>query len=344
MPTSAGRRVPPEVRSAGDVARPGPVAVTIDVSHVFGSRTGLTTAALVFAPARPPAGVPTVVFGFPGGGYSKSYFHLQVPGHPGYSMAEYMSDRGCYVVACDNLAAGESSRPHPASALSWQTLIDANQATVTAVLELLRRGGLVPGAGPLGPCRLIGFGHSLGAGLVTTQQVAYGTFDALVVLGRAIAGTHIPAPPADGGSEPSWRPGMEQRDEFAATSYLVDGYNFQPRRTAWQRYLFYWDDVPEAVIAADESAGTTFPVEAARGLAARNGPGAQAAAAVRVPILLGFGERDVVRDPRAEVAAYQSATDLQFVVLDHSGHCHNLSSSRYWLWDRVLGWAASLPR
>jgi alpha-beta hydrolase superfamily lysophospholipase len=300
------------------------------------------TSARVFGPARPPDGVPTVVFAFPGGGYTKRYFHMEIPGHPGYSMAQYLADRGYFVVACDNLAAGQSSRPQPTSRLTWQAMIDANQATVAGVMDMLHAGHVLPDTGPVGECRLIGLGHSLGAGLVTTQQAAHDTFDALVVLGRAIVGTHIPAPPEDGGTEPTWRSGMLQRDEFAATSYLVDGYQFQPMRTAWQRYLFYWNDVPEAVLAADEAAGTTFPLDAARALAARNGPNAQAAAAVRVPILLGFAERDVVQDPRAEVVAYQSATDLQLIVLRRSGHCHNLASSRHWLWDRIIRWAGSL--
>lgn len=326
----------------GEVA--APVAVDVDVSSVIDGAGPLSTSAVVFAPARPPDGVPTIVFAFPGGGYAKTYFDMRVPGHPGYSMARYLVSRGCYVVACDNLAAGQSSRPKPSSLLTWRAMVDANQATVTAIMDRLHAGTLLPGTGPVRDGRLIGLGHSLGAGLVTTQQGTHGTFDALIVLGRAIVGTHIPAPPQDGGTEPAWKPGMLQRDEFAATSYLVDGFSYQPRRTPWQRYLFYWDDVPEAVITADEAQGTTFPVEVARELAARNGPNAQAAAAVRVPILLGFGERDVVRDPRAEVPAYQSATDLQLIVLRQSGHCHNLASSRHWLWDRMLRWADSLPR
>jgi pimeloyl-ACP methyl ester carboxylesterase len=321
-----------------------PAAVTIDVSGVLDGAGELFTSALVFGPARLSDTIPTILFAFPGGGYSKAYFHMEIPGHPGYSMAQYLADRGYFVVACDNLAAGQSSRPQPAGKLTWQAMIEANQATVAGVMDMLRSGHVLPGSGPVGECRLIGLGHSLGAGLVTAQQAAHRTFDAIVVLGRAITGTHIPAPPEDGSTEPTWKSGMLQRDEFAATSHLVDGYHFQPRRTPWQRYLFYWDDVPEAVLAADEAAGTTFPVNAARALAARNGPNAQAAAAVRVPILLGFGERDVVQDPRAEVCAYRSATDLQLIVLPRSGHCHNLASSRQWLWDRMIGWAGSLAQ
>lgn len=323
-------------------ARFEPTAVSIDVSGVIDGDDTLSTAALVFEPTRLPPGTPTVVFAFPGGGYTKTYFDMEIPGYPGYSMARYLADHGFIVVACDNLGAGESSRPQPSSLLTWRAMVDANQAAVTAIMDQLRVGSLLTRTGPVHDCRLLGVGHSLGAGLVTTQQAVHGTFDALVVLGRAIMGTHIPAPPEDGGAEPTWKSGMLQRDEFEDTSYLVDGYNYQPRRTPWQRYLFYWDDVPEAVLAADEAAGTTFPVEAARALAARNGPNAQAAAAVRVPILLGFGERDVVRDPRAEVPAYESATDLQLIVVPRSAHCHNLASSRHWLWDRMIRWANSV--
>jgi len=328
--------------------QPGPVPVTVDVSGVLPGAGELFTSAQIFAPRGPASDVPTIVFAFPGGGYSRSYFHMDIPGHPGYSMAEYLSGRGYLVVACDNLAAGDSSRPRPATSLTWEAMVDANQATVTGVLDLLRREDLLGGVwGPDGwtpdGCRLIGLGHSLGAGLVTAQQARHGTFHALAVLGRAIMGTHIPAPPEGGGTEPMWKAGSLQRDEFEATSVLIDGYHFQDRRTAWQRYLFYWPDVPEAVIAADEAVATTYPLAAARALAARDGPNAQAAAEVDVPILLGFGERDVVQDPRLEVTAYRSATDIRFVVLRRSGHCHNLAGSRRWLWDRLIAWAGSLP-
>jgi len=324
-------------------ARPS-IPVAIDVSDVLPGAGPLSTSARIFVPRGPAGGIPTIVFAFPGGGYSKSYFDMDIAGHSGYSMAEYLSGRGYLVVACDNLAAGESSKPQPASTLTWEAMVDANQATVRGVLDLLRQEDLLPGSWLPGECRLIGLGHSLGGGLVTTQQARHGTFHALAVLGRAIMGTHIPAPPEGAATGPVWKAGSLQRDEFEATSVVMDGYHFQHRRTAWQRYLFYWPDVPEAVIAADEAAGTTFPVNAARALAARDGPNAQAAAAVDVPILLGFGERDVVQDPRAEVAAYRSATDIQLIVLGRSGHCHNLASSRRSLWDRLIGWADSLAQ
>lgn len=349
MRSRPGDPVPAPLAGPGAAPVASPVPVTVDVSAAVGGLAAgpgaaVSTAALVFGPApgSQPTEVPTVIFAFPGGGYSKSYFHMQIPGHPGYSMAQYLTRRGYYVVACDNLAAGESSKPQPASALTWEAMVDANEATVTTVLARLRSGELLPGRPP-GQCRLVALGHSLGAGLVTAQQARHGTFDALVVYGRAIMGTHIPAPPEDGGTAPAWKPGSLQREEFAATSVLIDGYHFQHRRTPWQRYLFYWDDVPDAVIAADEAAGTTFPVEAARRLAASGGPGAQAAAQVSVPLLLGFGERDVVQDPRAEVAAYRAATDIGFVLLPRSGHSHNLAGSRHWMWDRTARWLASLP-
>jgi hypothetical protein len=326
-----------------------PSPVRIDVPVAVGLHGDLSTAAWVFAPSRPPPGQavpgarPTVLFAFPGGGYSKSYFHMQVPGLPGYSMAEFMADRGIVVVACDNLAAGESSRPAPAESLTWNAMVAANQATVQAVLAGLRAGTAHPAMEPVGECNVIGLGHSMGGGLVTVQQATYRTFDAIAVLGRAIRGRLIPAPPEGSGGEPAWKPGSLQHEEFAATSEIVDGFYFQRRRTPWQRYLFYWDDVPAEVITADESHGTTFPLLAARQLSAKGGPNASAAAAVGVPLLLGFGERDVCEDPRAEVRAYLSATDIQLTVLPRSGHCHNLASSRAWLWERIIAWIGSLP-
>lgn len=306
----------------------------VDVSDVLDAGA-LSTAAWVFAPPRErlhPSRV--VLFAFPGGGYAKSYFHMTVPGRSGYSMARDLAERGLIVVACDHLGTGESSRP-PAKTLTWQVMAAANDRTVREVLARLRRGDLIPRFDGVEPGPVVGLGHSFGAGLVTVQQHAWRTFDALVLLGRALGATQVPSPPARAGDEPIWKDLALQHDEVAASAETIDGYQRQHRRTAWQRYLFYWDDVPDDVIALDESLASTLPLDVARDL---RGPNAVAAAAIDVPVMLGFGERDVSRDPRAEARSYAVATDVHIFVLARSAHCHDLAGSRAILWDRIARW------
>lgn len=277
-----------------------------------------------------------VVFAFPGGGYPRSYFDLDIPGYPGYSMAEHFNAQGIVVVACDYLGSGESTLPLPYGSLTLERVTAANHAIVEEVQELLES--------ELGLRRTtrVGLGHSLGAGLATVQQQGFRDFDGLVLLGRPIGGTHIPAPPSRAGLAPEWRESRLQLEEVEANSERISGYFLQRGRTDWQRYLFYWEDVPEDVIRHDEKATTTLPVNVAREIGGKEGPNAAAAAAIDVPVFLGFGERDLSQDPRAEPLAYPAANDIQLVILPASAHGHNFSRNRRHLWDRICGWIHAL--
>jgi len=299
----------------------------------------VTIRATVTLPERLRDDAPTpVVFAFPGGGYSRNYFDPHPPGAgESYSMTSALAGAGLVVVAGDNLGTGESSRPSPASRIDVEDLVAGNQALVEHVLGRLRAGAY-PGMG--GPVRTtaIGLGHSMGAGLVTVQQARHAPYAGIALLGRALTGSPIPAPAADGSAEPRWAPGAEQLADFEASAEIVDGYYLHRAHTPWQRYLFFWDDVPEEVVDYDERHGTTFPLHVARRLGGAGGPNRECAGLVTTPILLAFGERDVTRDPLAEVAAYRASTDIRLLRVPRSAHCHNLSSSRHWLWRRLTAW------
>ena len=105
-----------------------------------------------------------------------------------------------------------------------------------------------------------------------------------------------------------------------------------------QRHLFYGPDVPDPVVAADSAAASRLPALAsAETLTA--GFAAKYAAAIDVPVFLGLGGLvDLAPDPRAEFANYPNATDVTLYVVEGSAHCHNLSTNRAALWDRIAGW------
>jgi alpha-beta hydrolase superfamily lysophospholipase len=77
-----------------------------DVSDVIGERASL---AATYYPARTHAGA--VLVCLPGGTYSREYRDLDVPGHRGYSFADFAAENGYAVVTIDPLGTGESSQP-----------------------------------------------------------------------------------------------------------------------------------------------------------------------------------------------------------------------------------------
>jgi pimeloyl-ACP methyl ester carboxylesterase len=68
------------------------------------------------------------------------------------------------------------------------------------------------------------------------------------------------------------------------------------------------------------------------------------AAAIRVPVLVVAGERDVVPDPWIEPNAYRSATDITVFVCPRMAHMHNFASTREILWSRLHSWGATVAQ
>ena len=100
--------------------------------------------------------------------------------------------------------------------------------------------------------------------------------------------------------------------------------------------------MPAAVIAADTAAATVSPRQAALDVITPQ-LGARFAREVRAPVLLAYGDTDLSPDPRLEVAAYASSSDITLVLLDATAHCHNVAGSRAILWDRLCRWGEALP-
>ena len=62
------------------------------------------------------------------------------------------------------------------------------------------------------------------------------------------------------------------------------------------------------------------------------------AAAIVVPVLSAFGERDVSEDPRMEHKAFRHAVDFSSFICPRMGHMHNFASTREILWARIHHW------
>lgn len=315
----------------------------IDSPHAGGK--GLRMAVTIVCPPDPVApGGPVVFFAWPGGGYNRHYYDLQLPGRSGYSQAEYHAARGIYFVACDHPGVGESDIPDVA--FSHADTARVNAALVRTVMEELRKGSLDDRIPPLTDIRAFGLGQSYGGLLLTVLQAADPIFDGVAMLGWSAICTEVNANSGDGAAPlPS---------QFAGNEVANQGLQHPYRRA------FHYDDVPEDIVAEDMRGypfreGVPVPKWAAVHMPGGPkfapergplGPGVvvMEAASIQVPVFIGSGEVDTLPDPRSEPSAYSSSTDITLMILARSAHMHNFAGTRQQLWRRLHDWAASAAK
>lgn len=296
-----------------------PKPITFDVSDAVGEPAQL--AGSYFA-AGGPAGDRPLLVCLPGGTYTRGYWDLQLPGHPGYSFARTAAGEGFPVVTLDSLGTGGSTRPEREIALT-----DQAAAAASAVAQIPEKLGLTTPA--------VAVGHSMGGYLAMLQQAASGSYAGLAILGttnQAIGPLNLPAEVIQAATTAEGRAALVDQ----MTAGIPDPYVAGDR--APLRSWFHLDDVPDELIAADEAA--TLTVVPRRCAAATTVPGitADAADAIEVPVFLAYGDVDVSPDPHAEPAFFARSNDVTLYVLARSGHCHNLAGTRRKLWDRLLWW------
>ncbi|OBK24286.1 alpha/beta hydrolase [Mycobacterium asiaticum] len=297
-------------------------SINFDVSAALGEPASL---AATYYPARTADPRGAVLCCLPGGTYSRHYWDLHVPGHCGYSFAEFAAGNGYSVVTVDPLGTGESSKP--TRDFDFAHIAAALAVAVSAMPDV---------TGDDRP--VVAVAHSLGGYLAITQQALYSSYVGLAVLGctnKHVAPLNLSPDFIARAATPQGRTAL--RDEILAA--LPAPY-FEGPRDDLQSW-FHLPDVPSAVIEAD-SAATKSVVPRVFGLAMIPGIVAEHAATIDVPVLVGYGATDVSPDPRAEAAMYRDSPDLTTVILSGSAHCHNMASSRHRLWRRLLAWAATV--
>jgi pimeloyl-ACP methyl ester carboxylesterase len=308
--------------------------VRVEITAMVGAAEPLTIAATAVLPATATSAKPIAMFGFPGGGYNRTYFDLQLDEGPGYSQAAFHAASGFIFVTIDHLGVGESSVP--TLALDDEAVARANAAATVSIVEQLRTGALAPGVAPIDVRTTLGLGQSYGGYLVTLSQAHAPCFDALAILGSS--GIE---------NRPPWDPSLSRDDVVNVRAGNGLSHPMRP--------YFHFDDVPESIVVADLTKEPGFP--GGRGSwSARTIPGgpalesrgrhvldrgvvAKEAAAISVPVFVGAGEIDVVADPRIEATAYRSSRDIQISVIPKMAHMHNFASSRHALWARLAHWA-----
>lgn len=293
-----------------------------DVSDVIGEQASL---AATYYPARAGAEAFGLLVCLPGGTYSRDYWDLRIPGHHGYSFADFATGNGYAVATIDPLGTGESSRP----------IRDFGFTDIAATLAQVV-SALADTTGIHAPP--VAIAHSLGGYLAITQQALFSSFAALALLGctnRHVAPLNLdPAFIARSAT-------AQGRAELAREilSALPQPYFEGPREhlQSW----FHLVDVPADVVAADCVVAKSM-VPRVFGTAMIPGVVAEHAALIDVPVLIGYGVVDVSPDPRAEAGLYRSCPDITTLVVADSAHCHNMASSRHRLWRRLLDWTATV--
>ncbi len=283
---------------------------------------------------------PIAVFAFPGGGYSRHYFDLDLSHLSGceqasYSQVDHHLANGIIVVTCDHLHVGESTTTHQPELITLDTLAAASAAMVTSVSSKLADGTLIESVEALGGLRCIGLGQSMGGAITIATQAAHACFNAVAVLGFAVYGSIAVRP--------------DNLDGFA-----IDELTFSDTKRddepPTMREVWYASDVPQAIIDDDTKGG--YPV---RRTAPAYGsltipPCALAfitpgflepqAACISVPVFLGYGDTDVLAEPTREPLAYRNAASIEVAEFPSMGHMQNFAGTREQLWDRLIEWSA----
>ena len=306
-------------------------------------------------------GEPVICFAKPGGGYSRGYYDCDLPGPARGAQADWHARRGWIFVSEDHHGVGESSL-HAAEKLDYTAVSSANHAAEAEVLARLERGDLADGFPKVSNLVKLGIGQSMGGCLTIIQQGRHHGYDGIGVLGYSAIHTHPPVRPGSAPVVAPWLP----RDTLLAQPLTMT--NAREVAAAYSRaapsggdamaWGFHYDDVSEAVVASDlahfnrgihdprlheghvRNPWNSFTTPGAVAMSCLT-PGCVApeAAAITVPVLAAFGERDVCADVRGEMRAYLSTPSFDVFICPRMGHMHNFASTRELFWRRIEAFA-----
>jgi len=303
-----------------------------------------------------------VCFGKPGGGYSKGYFTADLPGPVSGAQAPWHAARGWVFVSVDHLGVGESTTTLDPTKMDYTNLAAAAQAAETQILARLSDGTLRDGFPKVTKPLKLGIGQSLGGCMTIIQQGRYHCYDGVGVLGYSAVYTNPPVRPGESPIVGGWLPrdtllssippvvvNAPQIARAERTTYSEDPEDIQDQgmNMAWG---FHYDDVDLELVKDDlvdfptrlgkvpPWGSATLPLAVATSCLT---PGAVApeAAAILVPVLAAFGERDVSADMKGEPRAYLSARSVDLLICPRMGHMHNFASTRELFWQRIDTWA-----
>jgi alpha-beta hydrolase superfamily lysophospholipase len=312
----------------------------VDVNSPVGSEV-VSVAASVFHDEAPTS---RFLVGISGAGYSREYWSPQAL-DTSYSFAAAMVARGFGVITIDTIGTGGSGRLRDGDVISLEVAADFHARSLDVIRSRVGAGSLVPELPASPGASYIGVGHSLGGAMIVMQQAGDAPFDAVALLGFTTSSVSKTYEPHE--REESLTPAerLEWAREHIPSRRWGSSWNELPvyfgldraRARRWHHFA----DVPESVIEAEESCTTTAIPRSLMLQAMLPGATSPYAERIGCPVLLCFGEIDAPLNPRAEPLAYPGSDDITLVRLRGSGHCHNFSTPRAHLWDRLATWAGT---
>ncbi len=333
------------------------VDLRIDVTEAAGLGEPAHIALTVTAPEEIPD-EPVVCFAKPGAGYGRGYFTEDLPGPSAGAQASWHAARGWIFVSVDHLGVGESSL-HDPDRLTFAPVIAASEAAEAVVRQKLAAGTLIDGLAPVTDPLTIGIGQSMGGAFTIVQQGRYHAYDGVGVLGYSPLRTQPPAAPGRPPLALPWVPrdtppaagvftNAPALAQAPAEAQAPDGAEAEVSPMAWG---FHYDDIEQEVVRRDLDdyparhgrvppwGSATIPGTAVLWCLAPGSTLAEAAA-IRCPVLVALGERDVLVDPRGEPRIYESASSVDLFVCPRMAHMHNFAGTRELYWLRIDTWAA----
>lgn len=323
------------------------IECTVDVSSQIDCGEAHHVAASVFLPAE-LGGAKRIIFGFPGGGFNRRYYDLSE--RQGWSQADYLTCKGFVFVACDHPGTGDSTRMDP-FVISLENMAACADRVVSEITERLSSGTLVAELGPMEIERTIGMGQSMGGGVVIVAQAMFRTFDAIAILGWSAIQEVIPLRGGD------WlvNPGLPRDADLRSALAAMTGEDETAADVLGEeglRFLFHWEtDDPELMaqnmhdFVAMQSGEGTMPIwrealvpPCASVMVARDAM-KEEAGVIDVPVLIGAGERDCLRNPELESAVYVRSPDVSLLIVKQMAHMHNFAVTRHQLWEAIASFA-----
>jgi alpha-beta hydrolase superfamily lysophospholipase len=310
-------------------AQPVRFRVEIDVSAVtqaLGEPARMVTEVILPAGTDQPHALLVCI---PGGGMNRQYFDLPAPDtEPGASFAAAMVKEGFAVALLDPVGIGESTVPRDPYLLHPEIMAAANGAAARHLLHGLRQGTLRAGSPAWPSLKSIGVGHSFGALLTTIQEAADPMHCAVAIMGSHVRGWAQFCMPEELAMDPA---DIRARlVELTRARYPNEPYMKIDMKPSKQPV--------KADPALEPMLIMTSLLSIIPNITAKD------AAAVKVPVMLAFGDADIHIDAdfRTAPAAFTGSNDISLLILPNTRHNHFVYPSRTLLFARIAQWAKTV--
>jgi len=303
--------------------------ITVDVSpaaQALGEPAQMMTEVILPAGQSQPRALLVCV---PGGGMNRRYFDLPAPDtEPTASFTMAMVKEGFAVALLDPLGVGESTVPRDPYLLHPEIMAAANGVAARHLLQGLQTGTLCAGYPAWPDLKSIGVGHSFGGLLTTIQEAAIPTHCAIAIMGSHVAGWAQFCTPEE-----------LAMDVGELRARLVE---LTRARYPNEPYMKIDMKPSKQPVKADPALEPMLIMTSL--LSIVPSITAKDAAAIKVPVMLAFGDADIHVEAGFHKAPsyFSGSSDISLLILPGTRHNHFVYSSRTLLFQRFAHWARAV--